>query len=97
MPNLGGVSPVGRGGEGHSYEAQTVGNSESGGRRHGKRSQGGLMLERTNLELTTRGRGLVSPAGDGPRVRETKCTARRGGRRMVVSRFRLSVSVRLGG
>ena len=69
MPNLRGVGPVGRGGEGRSYEAQTVGSSESGGRRHGKHGQGGLMLERTNLELTTRGRGLGSPAGDGPRVR----------------------------
>ena len=32
MPNLRGASPVGHGGEGRSYEAQTVGSSESGGR-----------------------------------------------------------------
>ena len=35
MPNLRGVSPVGRHGEGHSYVARTIGRGGPGRQRHG--------------------------------------------------------------
>ena len=35
MPNLRGASPIGRGDEGRSYAARTVGGDESGGRCRG--------------------------------------------------------------